>query len=308
MTWNGGVAGWCYDEQECYSRSKMALGSSKGWSKTGGCGCMNTKDDGLDEDCNCLYMPYGDGASFSGFRPDPWPVPGTKTAEKPEGEVLYFRGIKNIDATVDWAMEHGLKTATEFVLTGGSAGGLSTFLHADRVAARVEAEAPGCKKIRAAPVVGYFLDHDNYAHDSASAVPNTPSWNHANYTTWMRYIYKMQNLTFGSDGGLTKACEEKHPEEPGLCFMSPHMQDVIKTPFFSKSVCSRTRVHGLLMRSSLYALLQCSTANTTPGNWAVNSSRTGRPRPSKMASFSMGRTSWRSSRPSTPAARPRTVA
>jgi hypothetical protein len=48
----------------------------------------------------------------------------------------------------------------------------------------------------------------------------------------MRYIYKMQNLTFGSDGGLTKACEEKHPDEPCLCFMSPHMQDVIKTPFF----------------------------------------------------------------------------
>ena len=49
---------------------------------------------------------------------------------------------------------------------------------------------------------------------------------------WMRYIYKMQNLTFGEDGGLTKACQEKHPDEPGLCFMSPHMQDVIKTPFF----------------------------------------------------------------------------
>ena len=44
----------------------------------------------------------------------------------------------------------------------------------------------------------------------------------------MRYIYKMQNLTFGTDGGLTKACQEKHPDEPGLCFMSPHMQDVIK--------------------------------------------------------------------------------
>ena len=47
--------GWCYDEQDCYGRSKMALGSSKGWSKTGGCGCMNTKGDGtgpggIDED------------------------------------------------------------------------------------------------------------------------------------------------------------------------------------------------------------------------------------------------------------------
>ena len=212
----------------------MALGSSTKWAKTGGCGCMNTKDDpaGLDADCNCLYMPYGDGASFSGYRAEPWPVPGTNTTENPEGETLTFRGIKNIDATVAWALKNGLKDATEFVLTGGSAGGLSTFLHADRVGAKVEAAAPACKKIRAAPVVGYFLDHDNFAHDSASAVPNTPSWNHANYTKWMRYIYKMQNMTFGEDGGLTKACEEKHPGEPGLCFMSPHMQDVIKTPFF----------------------------------------------------------------------------
>ena len=48
----------------------------------------------------------------------------------------------------------------------------------------------------------------------------------------VRYIYKMQNLTFGFDGGLTKACEAKHPAEPGLCFMSPHMQDAIQTPFF----------------------------------------------------------------------------
>ncbi len=79
---------------------------------------------------------------------------------------LIFRGIKNLDATVDWAFEHGgLKDAEEFVLTGGSAGGLSTFLHADRVAARVAAEAPACKKVVAAPVVGYFLDHDNYVHD-----------------------------------------------------------------------------------------------------------------------------------------------
>ena len=34
----------------------------------------------------------------------------------------------------------------------------------------------------------------------------------------------MQNQTFGGDGGLTAACEAKHPDEPWLCFMSPHMQ------------------------------------------------------------------------------------
>ena len=222
---NGG--GWCYDEEGCYGRSKGSLGTSKGLAKTDWCLCSNVNDAGTDyeHDCNCIRLPYLDGASFSGFRAKPWPVPGTN-------ESVYFRGVKNLDGAVDFAFDHGMDKATQFVLSGGSAGGLSTFLHADRVADRVKAAAPACKTVRAAPIVGYFLDHDNFAHDSGSAVPNTPSWKHANYTTWMKYIYTMQNLTFGSDGGLTKTCQTKHPEKPWLCFMSPHMQDVIQTPFF----------------------------------------------------------------------------
>merc|ERR1719446_2024922 len=125
--------------------------------------------------------------------------------------------------------------ATEFVVTGGSAGGLSTFLHADRFAGRLKAESPNIKTIRAAPVVGYFLDPDNFKHTTGGK-PNTPAWakpgTGANYTTWMKYIYSMQNLTFGADGGLMEACHAKHKEEPWLCFMSPHMQDVMETPFF----------------------------------------------------------------------------
>jgi len=185
---------------------------------------MNTEGDNLDSTCNCIYMPYGDGASFSGYRKDVWPVPGMP------GKNLTFRGIKNFDATLAWAFENGMKDATEFVITGGSAGGLSTFLHADRAAVALKANAPRIMKVRAAPVVGYFLDHDNFKHTTGE--PNTPSWGGANYTTWMKYIYKMQNLTFGVDGGLTEKCMEEHPTAPGLCFMSPHMQDTIETPFF----------------------------------------------------------------------------
>ena len=43
---------------------------------------------------------------------------------------------------------------------------------------------PTCKKIRAAPVVGYFLDHDNFGH--TSGLPNTPTWGKENYTGWMK--------------------------------------------------------------------------------------------------------------------------
>merc|ERR1719450_1528597 len=121
---------------------------------------MNVLEDGSFADCNCLRMRYCDGASFSGFRASPWPVPGRP------GETVLFRGIKNFDATMDWAFAHGLNKATEFVLTGGSAGGLSTFLHADRIAERLAREAPACSLVRAAPVVGYFLDHYDSKHDS----------------------------------------------------------------------------------------------------------------------------------------------
>ena len=103
---------------------------------------------------------------------------------------------------VDFAMAKGMTHATDFVLSGGSAGGLSTFLHADRVAARLRAEAPACKKIRAAPIVGYFLDHDNFKHTTGlPGGPNSPQWANpgtgATYTTWMKCLLRnMQHCNF----------------------------------------------------------------------------------------------------------------
>ena len=150
VTINGG--GWCYDEVDCFCRSKGGLGTSKADAKTGGCSCMNPKEDGtMDDDCNCIHMPYSDGASFAGYRAKPQPVPAGPGV--PAGSTVTFRGIKNLDGVVGFAKAHGLNKATEFVVTGGSAGGLSTFLHADRFAAALP---KGCKA-HAAPVVGYFL-------------------------------------------------------------------------------------------------------------------------------------------------------
>lgn len=228
--------GWCYDEVDCYCRSKGGLGSSKALPTTAGCGCMNPLPDGtMDVDCNCIHLPYSDGASFAGYRAEPWAVPEDPATGVPAGATVTFRGIKNFDGVVDFAMKHGMTNATEFVLTGGSAGGLSSFLHADRVATRLKAEAPKVQKIRAAPVVGYFLDHDNFKHTDGGK-PNTPPWANpgtgANYTFWMKYVYSMQNMTFGRDGGLMSACLDAHGDQPHLCFMSPHMQKFMDTPLF----------------------------------------------------------------------------
>merc|ERR1719446_82138 len=98
---------------ECFVRSQGKAGSSLNIQTTPReCKCMNTHEDGSEADCNCLFMPYCDGASFSGFRAETWPVPGAN----PPAE-LTFRGLTNLDATMEWAFAHGLDKATDFVLT-----------------------------------------------------------------------------------------------------------------------------------------------------------------------------------------------
>jgi hypothetical protein len=192
-----------YDEKDCLQRAgtssrdaSAGQGSSKQWGPTSGCGCMNIRDDdggggdAIDDTCNCLFLPYADGASFSGFRPEPVPVPGGAGGG---GKSLTFRGIKNLDAGLEFATKHGLGQATDFVLTGGSAGGLSTFLHADRVAARVARVAPQAT-VRAAPFTGYFLDHSNFHHTAA------------NYTAKMECHLRgiISQATAGANPGLTE--------------------------------------------------------------------------------------------------------
>lgn len=217
--------GWCYDEQDCFDRSKTILGSSETWARTmpwqiedlkkfGFLGCMNALEDGsMDSDCNTIFLPYCDGASFSGFRSEVWSVPSNASQE------LHFRGLKNFDATIDFAFENGLGNATEFVLSGQSAGGLATFLHADRVADRLAKQAPDCTLVRAVPIDVYFLEHLTYNGEDK-------------YPAEMKYVHHMQNLTSEADGLLLPACEATYPENKHYCFMSPHMNQFVKTPFF----------------------------------------------------------------------------
>jgi len=223
ITIQGG--GWCYNETGCYGRSKGSLGSSTKWSHSVGCGCMYYNPDGSRQnDCNCVHFPYCDGASFSGYREHAYPVsqwpPFDNGSHVPNNATLYMRGIRNLDATLDLLFsKYNLGQAKEMVVTGGSAGGLSTFLHADRIANRLKKQSKDVK-VRAAPVVGYFLDHDNEVKGPQ------------NYTAWMKYIYTMQNLTSSDDGGLMPSCVKTFSGDEFKCFMAPHAQAFVETPYF----------------------------------------------------------------------------
>ncbi len=57
-------------------------------------------------DCNCIHMPYSDGASFAGFVPGNVSVPGMP------GKSVQFRGIKNLDGVIEFALKNGMDKAT----------------------------------------------------------------------------------------------------------------------------------------------------------------------------------------------------
>jgi len=101
-------------------------------------------------DWNAVFMKYTDGASFSG---------DNSTSGTPGTHNLHFRGRRILDATVMQLLkQHGLSTATDVVISGCSAGGLATYLHADHWAqALAEAKVP-IERIAALPDSGFFLD------------------------------------------------------------------------------------------------------------------------------------------------------
>ena len=86
-------------------------------------------------------------------------------------------------------VRHGLANATDVLLSGGSAGGLSTFLHADRVQSLLREHGAPLRVFKAAPVSGFFA-----LHSDGSGAPVYPNE--------MKYVFEMQNCS----GGVNQAC------------------------------------------------------------------------------------------------------
>jgi hypothetical protein len=99
-----------------------------------------------------------------------------------------FRGLRNLDATIEHAAAHyGMKGAKQVVLSGGSAGGLATFLHADRVGRVLGSVGASVTTLRALPQLGYFLDHTDINGTDA-------------FGAGMAHAFHMQNLTSAPSG------------------------------------------------------------------------------------------------------------
>ena len=154
--------GWCYDESSCASRARGELGSSTHLAKTfafSGPMDSTTAVNPTFANFNRAVLWYCDGASFSGDRAAPY-------HHAPTNQTLYFRGSRVLDLLLDELIEkHGLANATDLLISGGSAGGLAAYLHADRIHEYLLARGAPLAKVKAAPVSGFFLLHADASGD-----------------------------------------------------------------------------------------------------------------------------------------------
>eukprot|EP00055_Hartaetosiga_balthica_P018220 m.130795 g.130795 ORF g.130795 m.130795 type:complete len:444 (+) comp9473_c0_seq5:3561-4892(+) len=202
--------GWCYDEMDCWGRSKTNLGSSNNWGNKSEMGGL------MDSDCtanpsfctwNRVELAYCDGNSFSGNRDDPISVNGDK---------IFFRGRRIIDAVIQTLMGLGLSNASEVMLTGCSAGGLATYLHADYVHGVLQSKIPSLQVFKALSISGFFL-----LHNTVEGKPVYPSE--------MAYIYQLANSTHG----LNADCIASKPSFlQWQCNFAQESYPHITTPFF----------------------------------------------------------------------------
>lgn len=162
VVFNGG--GWCKgagaqgSAVACAARAKTSLGTSKLWAKTlheDAHGMTNTNCTINPAFCeySVAYMYYCDGLSFSGDRAAPLEVPGGAVSP------IFFRGKRIIDANIaDLLTNRGMGSAATVVLSGHSAGGLATYLHADYIKTLLPSTV---SNYVAVPDAGFFLDHAN---------------------------------------------------------------------------------------------------------------------------------------------------
>jgi len=200
--------GWCYKNEACLSRASTNLGSSTKMATTMSMRGPLSEDAKENPDFaswNHVVLAYCDGGSFTGMRHDAVDVGGKK---------IYYRGYYNLKAIMNALLtQHGMNKATEVILTGGSAGGLATFIHADQIAAMLPKTV---KRYKAAPFSGMFLRHVNVNNEVV-------------YEQQLKQVFELQNSSYGVDVHclVGKAEKDRH-----LCMFG---QETIRhsiTPMF----------------------------------------------------------------------------
>ncbi|KAJ6883066.1 pectin acetylesterase 9 [Populus alba x Populus x berolinensis] len=194
--------GWCNDIQSCLDRAKTKHGSSLYMNKLEDFNGILSNDASLNPDFynwNRVKLRYCDGGSFSG------------DAKFDNGtSVLYFRGQKIWEAIILDLLPKGLGNADKALLSGCSAGGLSSFLHCENLYRAL----PTNTNVKCLSDAGFFLDERDIA---------------LNYT--MRTFFENLVSLQGIEKNLDKNCTS-FLDNPKLCMFPQYFLNYMTTPFF----------------------------------------------------------------------------
>ena len=199
--------GWCYDEEACLYRSGTMLGTSTQWPATRPVDRpLFSADPRVNpdfHDWNIVNVGYCDGASFSGDRDEPVIVDQRK---------LYFRGSRILHQLFRHLVEtKGMGRAANVLLSGCSAGGLATIVHADQVSKYFGSGTV----FKAVPFSGFFPDTDNF---------QGVQW----FQGKQDYVFSMQNITTN----LNPTCLANNVGKEHLCFDTQVSYKYLQTPTF----------------------------------------------------------------------------
>lgn len=177
----------------------------------------NSIENPLAYNWNKVYVPYCDGASFSGDVEKP--VGSNKT----KGEV-YFRGKAILNAVYDTLLSprYNMGNADDIILSGSSAGGLAVILHADTIADKIHKHNGNTPNIAGIPDAAFFMD-----------VPSTEGENRMVEKQGFKDLYNFQNIGEASDGAL-KRCHSYFESKgtPYKCLLPQYLLSFVKTPMF----------------------------------------------------------------------------
>lgn len=193
--------GWCHDVDGCHFRTKTRLGSSNQMADQIPFAGILSNEQQFNPDFynwNRVKVRYCDGSSFTGDVDKVDPATN-----------LHFRGARIFVAVMEELLAKGMKNAENAILSGCSAGGLTTILHCDRF----KALFPTGVKVKCVSDAGYFIN-----------VKDISGAQH------IAEFYNQVVATHGSAKSLPPSCTSKL--SPGLCFFPQYSVSQITTPIF----------------------------------------------------------------------------
>ncbi|CAI9784709.1 unnamed protein product [Fraxinus pennsylvanica] len=193
--------GWCHNITTCLAHKNLKKGSSKNMAKHLNFSGILSNEPQFNPDFhnwNKIKIRYCDGASFTGD------VEAVDPATK-----LYFRGARIFLAMMEELLEKGMKNAENAVLSGCSAGGLTSILHCDKFRALI----PEGAKVKCISDAGYFINVKDVF--GASSIED---------------YYNNVVTTHGAAKNLPSSCTSRG--KPGLCFFPQNIAQQIRTPLF----------------------------------------------------------------------------